>query len=83
MRALPCQPVCVCGNLQRYADCRFLHVQVFLNQVALGPLVTSVAFTWNLLLQNQTSEISQKLKRDLVPTMVNGEQPAFCALCIM
>ncbi|KAL3142914.1 hypothetical protein ABBQ38_003201 [Trebouxia sp. C0009 RCD-2024] len=46
--------------------------KVFLNQVALGPLVTSAVFTWNLLLQNKASEIPQKLRQDLVPTMVNG-----------
>lgn len=56
------------------SDCCYL--QVFLNQAALGPLVTSVVFTWNLLLQNKASEIPQKVKQDLVPTMVNGEQPA-------
>ena len=62
-------------QLARYVTCCFLHLQVFLNQVALGPLVTSVAFTWNLMLQNKTSAIPQKMKQDLVPTMVNGEQP--------
>lgn len=46
--------------------------KVFLNQVALGPLVTTVVFSWNLLLQGQAHDIPDKLKRDLVPTMVNG-----------
>lgn len=68
IRAFPCQPICLGGNV----NVCFLHLQVFLNQVALGPLVTSVAFTWNLLLQEKASEIPQKLKQDLVPTMVNG-----------
>ena len=47
--------------------------------MALGPLVTSVVFTWNLLLQSKASEIPQKLKRDLVPTMVNGRASPFLA----
>ncbi len=48
-------------------------MQVTLNQLALGPIVTTVVFTWNLLLQQRASEVPDKLKRDLVPTMVNGE----------
>lgn len=46
--------------------------KVALNQLVLGPIVTTVVFTWNLLLQQQSQEIPRKLKRDLVPTMVNG-----------
>ncbi|KAA6429931.1 hypothetical protein WJX79_000232 [Trebouxia sp. C0005] len=46
--------------------------KVTLNQLALGPIVTTVVFTWNLLLQQRASEVPDKLKRDLVPTMVNG-----------
>lgn len=46
--------------------------KVTLNQVALGPVVTTVVFTWNLLLQQRSSEIPEKLRHDLVPTMVNG-----------
>lgn len=49
-----------------------LCLQVALNQLVLGPLVLSVVFTWNLLLQKKGSELQGKLKRDLVPTMING-----------
>ena len=48
-------------------------VQVALNQLVLGPIVTTVVFTWNLMLQQQSSQLPGKLKRDLVPTMVNGK----------
>lgn len=44
--------------------------------------MTSVVFTWNLLLQNKASEIPTKLKRDLVPTMVNGGPSRFCDIII-
>ncbi len=57
-------------------------MQVTLNQLALGPIVTTVVFTWNLLLQQRASEVPDKLKRDLVPTMVNGEPTLLLAkLC--
>lgn len=57
-------------------------MQVTLNQLALGPIVTTVVFTWNLLLQQRASEVPDKLKRDLVPTMVNGEPTLLMAkLC--
>ena len=52
-------------------------MQVALNQLVLGPIVTTVVFTWNLLLQQQSQEIPGKLKRDLVPTMINGKIRSF------
>ena len=48
-------------------------VQVALNQLALGPLVTTAVFAWNLVLQQKGSELPEKLRQDLIPTMVNGE----------
>ncbi len=57
-------------------------MQVTLNQLALGPIVTTVVFTWNLLLQQRASEVPDKLKKDLVPTMVNGASTLLLAkLC--
>lgn len=47
-------------------------LQVSLNQLALAPVVLSAVFTWNLILQQKSSEVRGKLKRDLLPTMVNG-----------
>lgn len=70
----------IVDHINRVPNCA-LHLQVFLNQVALGPLVTSAVFTWNLLLQNKASEIPQKLKQDLVPTMVNGGPSSFLVIC--
>jgi len=47
-------------------------IKVSLNQLALAPVVLSAVFTWNLILQQKSSEVRGKLKRDLLPTMVNG-----------
>lgn len=46
--------------------------KISLNQLALGPVVTAVVFTWNLALQNRASEVPDKLRQDFVPTLVNG-----------
>ena len=48
-------------------------LQISLNQLALGPVVTAVVFTWNLVLQNRASEVPDKLRQDFVPTLVNGK----------
>ena len=44
-----------------------------LNQLALAPVVLTTVFAWNLLLTRQADVIPSKIKRDLVPTMINGE----------
>lgn len=49
-----------------------LSLQVTLNQLALAPVVLAAVFTWNLVLQRHQHEVPQKIKRDLVPTMVTG-----------
>lgn len=55
--------------------------KVALNQVVLGPIVLVTAFAWNLWLQGQGAALEGKLRRDLVPTMINGWKfwvPAAC-----
>eukprot|EP00877_Chromochloris_zofingiensis_P013579 jgi/Chrzof1/8475/Cz03g12020.t1 len=47
--------------------------KVTLNQLALAPVTLAAVFTWNLALTNKTNDIPEKLKRDLVPSMINGE----------
>ena len=47
--------------------------QVALNQLALAPVVLTTVFAWNLLLTQKADEIPCKIRRDLVPTMINGE----------
>lgn len=47
-------------------------LQVTLNQLALAPLTISVAFGWNLALQQRLGELPGKLRADFVPTMLNG-----------
>ena len=44
-----------------------------LNQLVLAPVVLTTVFAWNLLLTQKADEITSKIKRDLVPTMINGE----------
>lgn len=46
--------------------------KVTLNQLALAPLTISVAFGWNLALQQRLGELPGKLRADFVPTMLNG-----------
>ncbi|KAK9830345.1 hypothetical protein WJX72_011161 [[Myrmecia] bisecta] len=46
--------------------------KVVLNQLALAPVVLAVVFAWNLGLQRKADQIPSKIKKDLVPTMVNG-----------
>lgn len=43
-----------------------------LNQVALAPVVLAVVFAWNQALTGQAAGIPDKIKRDLVPSMMNG-----------
>lgn len=45
-----------------------------LNQLALAPVVLTTVFAWNLLLTQKADEIPSKIKRDMVPTMINGER---------
>lgn len=55
--------------------------KVALNQVVLGPIVLVTAFAWNLGLQGRADALGGKLRRDLVPTMINGWKfwvPAAC-----
>eukprot|EP00891_Asterochloris_glomerata_P008952 jgi/Astpho2/8952/e_gw1.00133.284.1_t len=47
-------------------------LQVALNQLALAPVVLTTVFAWNLLLTQKADEIPSKIKRDMVPTMING-----------
>ena len=47
--------------------------QVALNQLALGPVVLSASFAWNLALTGQASKIRSKIQNDGPPTLVNGE----------
>lgn len=46
--------------------------KVALNQLALAPVVLAVVFSWNLALTGAGAEIPGKIRRDLVPAMVNG-----------
>lgn len=46
--------------------------KVTLNQLLLAPVVLGVVFSWNLVLQGQAGDIVPKIKRDLVPSMING-----------
>ncbi|KAI8463438.1 MAG: hypothetical protein J3K34DRAFT_444037 [Monoraphidium minutum] len=46
--------------------------KVVLNQVALAPVVLAVVFGWNLALTGAGGDIPGKIKRDLLPSMVNG-----------
>jgi protein Mpv17 len=60
---------------------RSFGIKVTLNQVVLGPLVLTTAFSWNLALQQQAEKIQGKIKKDLLPTLVNGWKfwvPAAC-----
>lgn len=46
--------------------------QVAANQLALGPVVLTTVFAWNLLLTKQLESLPGKIRRDLAPTVVNG-----------
>ncbi|GAB4818931.1 hypothetical protein N2152v2_005977 [Parachlorella kessleri] len=46
--------------------------KVTLNQVLLAPVVLVVVFSWNLALQGQAKEIPAKIRRDFVPSLMNG-----------
>jgi hypothetical protein len=45
------------------------------NQLILAPIVLTAIFTWNLTLQGQPEKIVGKMKRDMFPTMQNGDAP--------
>lgn len=53
-------------------------VQVTLNQLALAPVTLVAVFTWNLALTGQTAALQNKIKHDLVPSMINGELCIHC-----
>ena len=46
--------------------------KVALNQLALGPVVTSGLFAWNLALQGRRDEVPGKIRNDLLPTLFKG-----------
>lgn len=50
----------------------FYHTQVTLNQLALAPVTLLAVFTWNLGLTGQTAALPDKIKHDLIPSMING-----------
>lgn len=55
--------------------------KVALNQVVLGPVVLMSVFTWNFVLQRKLDQLSDKVRRDFVPSMLNGWKfwvPAAC-----
>ena len=46
--------------------------KVALNQLVLGPVVCTAVFAWTLALQKRATEVPDKVKRDLYPTMRRG-----------
>jgi protein Mpv17 len=46
--------------------------KVTANQLILAPITLSTVFTWNLTLTGKQHELKDKMKNDLVPTMLNG-----------
>lgn len=47
--------------------------KIFLGQAVYGPTITSVFFSYNASLQGESgSEIAARLKRDLLPTLLNA-----------
>lgn len=46
--------------------------KVVLNQIVLGPIVVMSVFAWNLALQNKLDQLNDKVKRDYVPSIING-----------
>jgi hypothetical protein len=51
-------------------------VQVSANQLLLAPIVLCAVFAWNLGLTGQGgAAIQEKVQRDLVPSMLDGERP--------
>jgi protein Mpv17 len=46
--------------------------KVTANQLVLAPITLSTVFTWNLCLTGKQAELEGKLRRDLVPTLLNG-----------
>ena len=46
--------------------------QVVLNQVALAPVVLLTVFAWNLALSGAPGQLPEKIRRDLLPSLVNG-----------
>jgi protein Mpv17 len=46
--------------------------KVTANQLVLAPITLSTVFAWNLCLTGKRDELRGKLRRDLLPTMLNG-----------
>ncbi|KAH7567512.1 hypothetical protein JRO89_XS07G0084400 [Xanthoceras sorbifolium] len=47
--------------------------KLFMGQAIFGPFITSIFFSYNAALQGESgAEIVARLKRDLLPTLVNG-----------
>jgi len=47
-------------------------LKVSANQLLLAPCTLSAVFSWNLTLMGQAEQIPDKIKRDLLPTAING-----------
>lgn len=47
--------------------------QVALNQLALAPVTLAAVFAWNLGLTGQLAAVPDKIRNDLVPSMINGK----------
>ena len=46
--------------------------KVAANQLCLAPVTITMAFAWSLALQGQAAALSDKLRRDFTPTILNG-----------
>jgi len=47
--------------------------KVTANQLLLAPCTLTTVFAWNLALSGKADAIPEKIKQDLVPTMINGK----------
>ena len=47
--------------------------KVTANQLLLAPCTLTSVFTWNLALAGKADALPEKLKQDLIPTMMNGK----------
>jgi hypothetical protein len=66
-RRRPCKPASTLASRSAPSSS-----QVVLNQLALAPVVLAVVFSWNLALTGEGGAIPTKIRRDLVPSMING-----------
>ena len=72
-------PSCSCARGACAPDTAL--TQLTANMVVLGPLVLTTVFTWNLVLTGQADKLKGKLKRDLVPSALDGARPSWPGLC--